>query len=108
MAAFFTGEAEISWPRPRGRSGCVITAAISISGCARRRMNVGTAKCGVPQKRMRMVSPARALPLALFPKLLDFAFYEVALQHAQMLDEENAVEVVDFMAESAGQQVLAA
>src|SRR6266446_5752345 len=54
MAASFTGAAEISWPRPRGRSGCVITVAISMSGCPRRCMKVGTAKCGVPQKRMRM------------------------------------------------------
>src|SRR6266849_341118 len=41
-------------PRPRGRSGWVITAEISISGWARRWMKVGTAKCGVPQKRRRM------------------------------------------------------
>src|SRR6266436_1077898 len=118
-AASFTGDAEISWPRPRGRSGCVITAAISMSGCARRWMKVGTAKCGVPQKTMRMRSVpivdsgriavevlrfaqddtifegAKPSPLALFPELFDFALDQVAFQHAQMLDEENAIKVID-------------
>src|SRR6267143_171108 len=97
MAASLTGDGEICRPRPRGRSGCVMTAAISISGCARRWMKVGTAKCGVPQKTMRMRSVpmvdtgrtvvevlrfaqddtvfegARPSPLALFLKLFDVA-----------------------------------
>src|SRR6266849_6493183 len=130
MAAAFTGDAEISWPRPRGRSGCVITAAISMFDCARRWMKVGTAKCGVPQKRMRMgslrgigvddwqlrsfatlrmtlVGGSASSPLALLLELFDFAPDQVALQHAEMLDEENAVEVVDFMAEGAGEEVFA-
>ena len=73
---------------------------------------MGTAKEGVPQKTIRIFNPLRPLsgrlrhlPLALFPELLDFALDQVALQHAQMLDEENAVEVIDFMAEGAGQEV---
>jgi len=41
---------ETSWPRPRGRSGCVIAARISKSDCARRCLSVGTANEGVPQK----------------------------------------------------------
>jgi hypothetical protein len=45
------------------------------------------------------------LPLTLLTQLLDFAFDQVALQHAQMLDKENAVEVIDFMAEGTGQEV---
>src|SRR4029077_11207272 len=48
------------------------------------------------------------LPLALLFELFDFALDQVALQHAQVLDEENAVEMVDFMAERAGEEVLAA
>src|SRR5580692_925935 len=50
----------------------------------------------------------RRLPLALFLELLDFAFDEVALQHPEMLDEEDAVEVVNFVAEGASEKILAA
>src|SRR5258708_40321837 len=52
-AVSFIGEKESSWPRPLGRSGWVMTAAISKSGWARRCLRVGTAKFGVPQKRRR-------------------------------------------------------
>src|SRR5579859_1527583 len=105
-AASLTGDEEICWPRPRGRSGCVITATISKSDCERRCWSEGTAKAGVPQKRRR--SGATSSPLALFFQFFDFALDEVALEHAEMLDEENAVEVVDFMAEGAGEQIFAA
>src|SRR5579859_7113239 len=50
----------------------------------------------------------RTLPLALFAEFLDFALDEVALEHAQMLDEKNAIEVIDFVTEGAGQQIFAA
>src|SRR5216684_4189978 len=50
----------------------------------------------------------RRLPLALFPELFDFALDEVALQHAEMLEKENAVEVIDLMAEGAGEKIFAA
>src|SRR5712692_9667858 len=50
----------------------------------------------------------RRLPLALFPELLDFALDEVALEHAQMLQKEDAIEVIDFMAEGAGKHVFTA
>src|ERR1700693_4017100 len=53
MAVSFTGEKQTSWPRPLGRSGWVMTAAISKSGWARRCLRVGTAKFGVPQKSKR-------------------------------------------------------
>jgi hypothetical protein len=46
-------------------------------------------------------------PLALFPELFDFALDQVALQHAQVLDEKNAVEVIDFVAEGAGEEIFA-
>src|SRR5919109_5059248 len=48
------------------------------------------------------------LPFALLAQLFDFALDHVALQHAKMLQKENSVEVVDFVAKRAGQKVLAA
>src|SRR5882724_307392 len=50
----------------------------------------------------------RRLPLALFPELFDFALDEVALQHAEMLEKKNAVEMIDLMAEGAGEKIFAA
>src|SRR5467141_2290860 len=50
----------------------------------------------------------RRLPLALFPELFNFALDEVALQHAEMLEKEDAVEVIDLMAEGARQEIFAA
>src|SRR6266403_5038298 len=104
-ATFFTAEKETSCPRPRGRSGCVITPTISKSDCARRCLSVGTANKGVPQKTIRIINPPRPpsgrlrhLPLALFPELLDFSFDQVALQHAQVMQKKNSVEVIDLMA----------
>src|ERR1700674_1340028 len=79
-AAAYTGEGETTCPRPRGRSGWLMTPTIWKSGCARSRFSVGTANCGVPQDTMRMAHPLRRLPLALFLELLDFAFDEVAFQ----------------------------
>src|SRR6266478_3896682 len=114
-AASLTGEKEISPPRPRGRSGCVITPTISKSFCARRCFSMGTANEGVPQKTIRIIYPLRPpggrlrhLPLALFPELLDFPPDQVALQHAEVLQEKNSVQVIDLMAERARQQVFAA
>src|SRR6266436_5872587 len=51
---------------------------------------------------------SRRLPLALFPELFDFALDEVTLQHAEMLEKEDAVEVIDLMAEGARQEIFAA
>src|SRR5229473_3107033 len=107
-AAFFTGEEESSRPRPRGRSGWVMTPTILKSGCARRFFRVGIANCGVPQNTMRMAHPLRRLPLALFSELLDFALDEVALEHAEMLNEENSIQVIDLVAESARQEIFTA
>src|SRR5690349_21092728 len=36
----------------------------------------------------------RHLPLALFPELLDFPLDEVALKHPEMLQKEDAIEVI--------------
>src|SRR6267143_3469305 len=114
-AASFTEEKEISPPRPRGRSGCVITPTISKSFCARRCFSAGTANEGVPQKTIRIINPLRPpggrlrhLPLALFPELLDFPPDEVALQHTEVVQKKNSIQVIDLMAKSPRQQVLAA
>src|SRR5258708_99682 len=114
-AACFTAEKETSCPRPRGRSGCVITPTISKSDCARRCLSVGTANEGVPQKTIRIINPLRPpggrlrhLPLALFPELFYFPPDEVALQHAEVLQKKDSVQVIDLMAEGSRQQVFAA
>src|SRR5271170_1341254 len=113
-ASSFTGEKETSLPRPRGRSGCVNTPRISNSGWERSFLREGTANCGVPQntmfRRFTRSPSARTgkLPLAFFPQLLDFAPDQIALQHAQMLQEKNSVQVIDFMAERARQEIFAA
>jgi hypothetical protein len=54
-------------------------------------------------------SPAQAaaLPLAFFPQLLDFSLDQIPLQHAQMLQEQYPVEVVDLVAKGPRQQILA-
>src|SRR6266851_457536 len=105
-AATFTGEKETFCPRPRGRSGCVMTPAISKSDCTRRCLSVGTAKEGVPQKTIRIFNPLppggrlRHLPLALFPEFLDFPFNQVALQQAEVLQKKYPIQVIDLMAKS--------
>ena len=114
VAAFFTGENDTSCPRPRGRSGCVYTPKISNSDCASKCFREGTANCGVPQKTKRILltagTPGSApqLPLALFAHLLDLPPDQVALQHAQVLEKQNAVQVIDLVAKGTSQQVFAA
>src|SRR5271156_4178736 len=66
----------------------------------------GTANSGVPQKII--LSGTRVLPLAGFLQLTDLALDHVALQHAQVSDEEDAVEVIDFVAKCARKQAFAA
>src|SRR5208282_4387381 len=106
VAASFTGELAVSCPRPRGRSGCVTTATTWKSGCAIKCCRDGTAKTGVPQKTIR--SATARLPLAGFFQLADFPLDHVALEHAEVRDEEDSVEVVDLVAERAGEQAFAA
>src|ERR1700691_2200760 len=52
--------------------------------------------------------PLQSLPLAKFPHLFDFALDQIALQHAEVLNKENAVQVIDLVAERPRQQILAA
>src|SRR6267154_1486343 len=46
------------------------------------------------------------LPLALFPELLDFPSDQVALEHAEVLQKKNSIQVVDLMAKGSRQQDL--
>src|SRR5262249_34191348 len=48
------------------------------------------------------------LPLTLFLQLPDLALDDVALEHAQMLNKQNAIQVVDFMTEGPCQKIFAA
>jgi hypothetical protein len=42
-------------------------------------------------------------PLALFSQLLDLAPDQISFQHAQVLNEQDAVQVINLMAESSRQ-----
>src|SRR6266566_5009806 len=99
-ATSFTGETEICCPRPRGRSGCEMTPKTSNSGRARRCLSVGTANWGVPQNRRRMVQTFPAETKAL--RNTEGTGVEI------LLKQEDAIEVIDFMAEGARQEVFAA
>src|ERR1700724_4486059 len=105
-AAAFTGETEVSWPRPRGRSGWVTTPSIWKPGWAIRWRNVGTANAGVPQKTIR--SGTAGLPFTGFFQFADPAPDQIALQHAEVSEEEKSVEVIDFVAEGAREKPFAA
>src|SRR5215831_19340165 len=83
-AASLTAEIETSCPLPRGRSGCVTTPSIRISGCAISCCREGTANAGVPQKTMR--SAILGLPLAVFFELANLALDHVTLEQAEMVD----------------------
>src|SRR6266436_3300816 len=100
-AACFTEGAANFCPRPLGRSGCVKTAAIW--WLAARSCNDGTANSGVPMKTSFM---AHSFPLASLDHALDAPLDHVAAQHAQVGNEQAAVQMIGLMAERARQQVL--
>src|SRR3984885_12192688 len=106
-AASFTGELDVTWPRPRMRSGCVTTPSTLNSPRTSSSHRVGRANPGVPQKTI-LSGGMRVLPLAGFFQLANFALDQVALEHTEVRDEEDAVEVIDFVAESTGEQAFAA
>src|ERR1700733_2184486 len=106
-AASFTGELDVTWPRPRMRSGCVTTPSTLNSPRTSSSHRVGRANAGVPQKTI-LSGGMRVLPLAGFFQLANFALDQVALEHTEVRDEEDAVEVIDFVAESTGEQAFAA
>src|ERR1700677_4171150 len=85
------------------------------------RSSVGTANSGVPKKITRMVAPQkrrrkrllykaaeRSFPFACFLQLFDFAFDQGALEGAQVIDEQDAVKMIDLMQHGAGEKVFAA
>ena len=57
--------------------------------------------------RVQALSREARLP-ALLAQLFDFALDHVALQHAEMLQKENSIEMVYFMTERAREHVFAA
>jgi hypothetical protein len=94
-------------PRPRRRSGWQTTLTTSWRPSINR-SSVGTAKSGVPKKARRSgeLVGAVAKPLTLTSRLLfEFAAQlllsalgvEVALEAADPIDEEDAVEVIDLV-----------
>jgi hypothetical protein len=97
-----TGAGVGFWPRPRGRSGCVTTPTTSCRDVEQLR-SVGAAKAGVPKKAIRR-SDASMSPLAGAPQLLDAAHDQLAVEAAQPIDEERAVEVIHLVLERAREQ----
>ena len=89
-----------SGPRPRGRSGCVTTPTTACAE-ARSASSVGTANCGVPKKTT--FSPS-ALTICRPSQLPDLADDQIALDAAQPIDEQRAVEVIHLVLERARQQ----
>src|SRR5579863_7192926 len=57
--------------------------------------------------RTRGSAPRASFPFAGLLQLLDFALDQIAFQRAQMIDEEDSVQVIDLVQESTGEQVLA-
>src|SRR5215471_8917617 len=98
IAAALTGDGVTFCPRPRGRSGCVTTAATLYRDDASA-VSEGTANAGVPKKTTSM-----ALPLAGALQLSNATRDHVALQAAQPVEKQQSVEVVDFVMEGAREQ----
>src|SRR5437763_15632308 len=103
-AVDFTGDGRSSCLRPLGRSGCVTTVD-TVWPAAMMRSRVGTANSGVPRKIRRM---GTLLPFAGLLQLFDFALDQVTLEGAQVIDEQDSVQVIDLVEKRAGQQVFAA
>jgi len=73
-----------------------MTASTEMPGSAESRRSEGTANSGVPQIRCAWQAPARyGLPLAGLPQFADAAFDQVPFQHAEVLDKQDAVQVID-------------
>ena len=71
-----------------------------VTGCEQL-LKVGMANCGVPQK-----TSLTRLPVPGPLQFANLAQHEIALQRTDAEDEENSVQVVDFMLEGPGQQVV--
>src|SRR5580692_904529 len=68
----------------------------------------GAACCASVSTTSKVKSYSRNLPLALFFHLLDLALDQVALKHAEVLQKQNPVQMIDFMAKSPRQKILSA
>src|SRR4029450_13418558 len=87
-------------PRPLTRSGCVTSAATSWPA-ATSASRLGTANAPLSRKttRTRLLLPPP-------PRLLaQLALHQVALQGGEPVDEQQAVDVIDLVAERAGEQL---
>src|SRR3954471_14434884 len=104
-AALFTGDSATCCPRLFGRSGWVNTAKTE---CPEETSasSEGTANSGVPRKTTR-IKYSRLVPLAVFLELLDLAFDNVPLQRAEVVQEQDAVQMVDFVEQSTRKQFFA-
>src|SRR5215472_12176570 len=71
--------------------------------------SVGTANSGVPQKTSLtgVTSAAAPSPLSGFLQLANAPLHEVALQGAQVVDEEHTVQMIDLVLHRARQQIVA-
>src|SRR6267142_2833356 len=89
-------------PLPCGRSGWVTTSG-TLYPAEASLSSEATANCGVPQKT-RFTA---LLPVAGAHELPDLAPDQVALQRADVADEQLAVQMVVLMQKGAGQQTVA-
>src|SRR3989344_6121666 len=88
-------------PRPAGRSGWVYTARMRWPARSSA-SSAGTAKAGVPAKMRFMQRPLHRQALLLFQFLVDARLF----QAREVIDEDLAVEVIDFVLDAGGEQML--
>src|SRR5712691_4964897 len=108
-AAVFTGDGtSVERERPCGLSGRVTTEATSKPSPSSASSG-GTANSGVPKKTTRTLQLAGRLgrhlldeSLLSLARLLPFGDEEAALYGAEVVEEEDAVEVVDLVLDGAG------
>jgi len=86
-----TGVAADMLPRPRGRFGCV-RAFDGNAGFSGKTPERGYGEFRRATKTMRMADTrALRLPLAGLPQFADAAFDQIPFQHAEVLDEQDAI-----------------
>src|SRR5690349_2701036 len=109
-----TGGAVSVRPRPAGRSGCAMTSGTSKRASASA-SSERAANSGVPRKTRRKSAASAAaqarrgggkVGVALLDRL-ELLLQALAAQDAQAVDEQHAVQVIDFVLHGAGEQSLA-
>src|SRR5712692_2671093 len=83
-------------PRPLGLSGWLTSSSIACPAACNARSD-GTANCGLPKKTTRI------LPFSIFHKPLHLARNQAPFERTDTVQEIQAVQVIDLMAETAGQ-----